>query len=57
MRAPDGEPLSARVGIATGLVAVYGKSTDSAQELERSVVGNTLNLAAGFRLSRDQDRS
>ena len=47
MRAPDGEPLSARVGIATGLVVglrrVYRQPHS---ELERSVVGNTLNLAA-----------
>jgi class 3 adenylate cyclase/tetratricopeptide (TPR) repeat protein len=46
MRAPDGEPLSARVGIATGLVAVFGEFTDSAPSLEQSIVGDTLNLAA-----------
>lgn len=40
MRAPDGEPLSARVGIATGLVAVFG------EQIEQSIVGETLNLAA-----------
>ena len=40
MHAPDGEPLSARVGIATGLVAVFG------ERIEQSIVGETLNLAA-----------
>ena len=44
MRAPDGEALSARVGIATGLVAV--EFADSAPALEQSIVGETLNLAA-----------
>jgi Adenylate and Guanylate cyclase catalytic domain len=37
MRAPDGEALSARVGIATGLVAV--EFADSAPALEQSIVG------------------
>ena len=40
MRAPDGEPLSARAGISTGLVAVFG------EQIEQSIVGETLNLAA-----------
>jgi class 3 adenylate cyclase/tetratricopeptide (TPR) repeat protein len=48
MRAPDGEPLSARVGIATGLVAVFGEFTDSGPSLEQSIVGDTLNLAASL---------
>jgi class 3 adenylate cyclase/tetratricopeptide (TPR) repeat protein len=47
MRAPDGEPLSARVGIATGLVAVFGgELADGAPAPEQSIVGETLNLAA-----------
>ena len=46
MRAPDGEPLSARVGIATGLVAVFGQLSDREFPLEQSIVGETLNLAA-----------
>jgi class 3 adenylate cyclase len=46
IRTPDGEPLRARIGIATGLVAVFGDLTDSAPVLEQSIVGETLNLAA-----------
>jgi class 3 adenylate cyclase/tetratricopeptide (TPR) repeat protein len=46
IRAPDGEPLSARVGIATGLVAVFGELADNSTVLEQSIVGETLNLAA-----------
>jgi class 3 adenylate cyclase/tetratricopeptide (TPR) repeat protein len=46
MRAPDGEPLSARVGIATGLVAIFGEQTIGEAQLDQSIVGETLNLAA-----------
>jgi class 3 adenylate cyclase len=45
LRAPDGEPLSARVGIATGLVAVFGDQSGG-ESPEQSIVGETLNLAA-----------
>jgi class 3 adenylate cyclase/predicted ATPase len=45
IRAPDGEPLAARVGIATGLVVVGELIGDGAAR-EEEVVGATPNLAA-----------
>jgi len=51
MRALDGEPLSARVGIATGLVVVFSEFADSAPAPEQSVVGETLNLAARLQVA------
>ncbi len=45
LQAPVGERLSARVGIATGLVMV-GEVTGKGEARERSVVGDTPNLAA-----------
>jgi predicted ATPase/class 3 adenylate cyclase len=44
-RGPDGEPLVARVGIATGLVVV-GELIGEGPAQERAVVGETPNLAA-----------
>ncbi len=46
LRTPDGDPLSVRVGIATGLVVVVGEFSASGIALEQSIVGETLNLAA-----------
>ena len=45
---PDGEPLSVRVGIATGLAVVVGEFSASRIAVEQSIVGETLNLAAGL---------
>jgi class 3 adenylate cyclase len=45
LRAPSAEALAARVGIATGLVVV-GELVGEAEARERSVVGDTPNLAA-----------
>ena len=45
MRAPDGEKLAARVGIATGLVVVGDLVGEGAAQ-EEAVVGETPNLAA-----------
>ena len=45
LRAPNGEPLMARVGIATGLVVV-GELVGDKEARERAVVGETPNLAA-----------
>jgi class 3 adenylate cyclase/tetratricopeptide (TPR) repeat protein len=42
---PDGEPLRARIGIATGLVVV-GEIVGTGSAQERSIVGETPNLAA-----------
>jgi class 3 adenylate cyclase/predicted ATPase len=42
---PDGEPLAARVGIATGLVVVGDLVGEGASQ-EQAVVGDTPNLAA-----------
>jgi class 3 adenylate cyclase len=53
MRAPDGEPLSARVGIATGLVGVFGEQTDGETQSEQSIVGETLNLAASLQAAAE----
>jgi class 3 adenylate cyclase/predicted ATPase len=44
LRAPDGEALTARVGIATGTVVV-GEMNGPGMAQKRSVVGNALNLA------------
>ncbi|RBP09042.1 AAA ATPase-like protein [Roseiarcus fermentans] len=46
LRAPDGEPLSVRVGVATGLVVVVGDYGANGLAVEQSIVGETLNLAA-----------
>jgi class 3 adenylate cyclase len=46
LRTPDGELLSVRVGIATGLVVVVGEYSAAGFALEQSIVGETLNLAA-----------
>jgi class 3 adenylate cyclase/tetratricopeptide (TPR) repeat protein len=45
LKAPSGEPLAARVGIATGVVVV-GDLIGEGWSQERSVVGETPNLAA-----------
>jgi class 3 adenylate cyclase/tetratricopeptide (TPR) repeat protein len=45
LRAPGGEPLAARVGIATGLVVVGDLVGEGAAQ-EEAVVGDTPNLAA-----------
>jgi class 3 adenylate cyclase/predicted ATPase len=45
LAAPEGAPLAARVGIATGLVVV-GELTGAGEAQERAVVGETPNLAA-----------
>lgn len=45
LRAPDGEALSVRVGIATGLVVVVCDTSTNGMAIERSIVGETLNLA------------
>ncbi len=42
---PDGKPLEARIGIATGLVVV-GEIIGAGASQERSIVGETPNLAA-----------
>jgi class 3 adenylate cyclase/ABC-type transport system involved in cytochrome c biogenesis ATPase subunit len=46
LRTPDGEPLTVRVGIATGLVVVVGEYSAGGFSLEQSIIGETLNLAA-----------
>jgi predicted ATPase/class 3 adenylate cyclase len=45
INAPDGKPLYARVGVATGIVVV-GDLIGSGESSERGVVGDTPNLAA-----------
>ncbi|MET4418927.1 adenylate/guanylate cyclase domain-containing protein [Bradyrhizobium sp. RT3a] len=45
LTSPDGQPLAARVGIATGLVVV-GDLVGSGEAQERDVIGETPNLAA-----------
>ncbi len=45
LRAPTGEPLAARIGIATGLVVV-GDIVGEGPAQEQAVVGETPNLAA-----------
>ena len=45
LRSPDGRPLAARVGIATGLVVV-GDLLGSGAAQEEAVIGETPNLAA-----------
>lgn len=45
MRAPDGQKLSVRIGVATGLVVVGDLIGDGAAQ-EEAVVGDTPNLAA-----------
>ena len=51
-RTPDGEPLAARVGIATGL-AVVGEIIGEGQSREETVVGETPNLAARLQALAD----
>src|SRR5262249_19570055 len=46
LRAPDGEALHVRVGIATGPVGVVGETTNIGGRREMSVVGTTPNLAS-----------
>jgi class 3 adenylate cyclase/tetratricopeptide (TPR) repeat protein len=46
LRTPDGEPLTVRVGMATGLVVVVGEYSAGGLALEQSIIGETLNLAA-----------
>jgi class 3 adenylate cyclase/predicted ATPase len=46
LRTTDGEPLHARVGIATGLVVMDGVSIVNKMTGERQVLGETPNLAA-----------
>jgi class 3 adenylate cyclase len=48
LRRPDGAPLSVRVGIATGLAVVVGEFSATRVAVEQSIVGETLNLAAGL---------
>jgi len=45
LRLPDGEPLAARIGIATGLVVV-GDLVGQGSAREETVIGETPNLAA-----------
>ena len=45
LRSPDGRPLAARVGIATGLVVV-GDLLGTGAAQEEAVIGETPNLAA-----------
>ncbi len=45
LKRPDGRPLQARAGIATGLV-VAGEASGAGAEGEQTVVGDTPNLAA-----------
>ena len=45
LASPDGQPLAARIGIATGLVVV-GDLVGSGEAQERDVIGETPNLAA-----------
>ena len=52
LRAPDGEPLAARVGIATGLVVV-GELIGEGAAREETVVGETPNLAARLQALAD----
>ncbi len=47
MRAPDGQELSARAGVATGMVVV-GDLIGEGTSREETVVGDTPNLAARF---------
>ena len=42
---PDGEPIQARIGVATGLVVV-GEVIGTGPAQERTIVGDTPNLAA-----------
>ncbi len=46
LRAPDGTTLSARIGIATGLLVVVGDLVGEGSAREEAVVGDTPNLAA-----------
>ena len=51
---PDGEPLQARIGIATGLVVV-GEIIGTGAAQERSIVGETPNLAARLQALAEPD--
>ena len=57
LRAPDGEPLTVRVGIATGLVVVVGEQRAGRVSLEQSIIGETLNLAARLESRRRAGRN
>jgi class 3 adenylate cyclase/tetratricopeptide (TPR) repeat protein len=46
LRTPDAEPLSVRVGVATGIVVVVGEHGGGGVAFDQSIVGETLNLAA-----------
>ncbi len=54
LRQPDGQPLQARVGIATGLV-VAGATGGVGPAGEETVVGDTPNLAARLQSAADPD--
>jgi class 3 adenylate cyclase/predicted ATPase len=45
LKSPDGTPIAARIGVATGLVVV-GELVGDEEARERAVVGETPNLAA-----------
>jgi class 3 adenylate cyclase/tetratricopeptide (TPR) repeat protein len=51
LHSPDGEPLTVRVGMATGLVVVVGEYSAGGLALEQSIIGETLNLAARLQAS------
>jgi class 3 adenylate cyclase len=53
---PDGEPIQARIGVATGLVVV-GEVIGTGSAQERTVVGDTPNLGRGFKHSPRPTRS
>jgi class 3 adenylate cyclase/predicted ATPase len=54
LRKPDGAPLRARVGIATGLVMV-GELLGTGASQEKTVVGETPNLAARLQALAEPD--
>lgn len=54
LRQPNGQPLQARVGIATGLV-VAGATGNVGTAGEETVVGDTPNLAARLQSAADPD--
>jgi len=56
LHTPAGEPLAARVGIATGLVVV-GDLVGEGAAREEAVVGQTPNLAPRLQAERSTDRS
>ncbi len=52
LKAPDGEPLQTRIGIATGLVVV-GDLVGQGPAQEQAVIGDTPNLAARLQGTAD----